>query len=69
MDGSSAANAGIVEGDIIVSYNGKTILNMESLVQCVDESSVGDQVKIGIIRNGDTSVEVTATLGNVNAQQ
>ena len=68
MDGSSAANAGIVEGDIIVSYNGKTILNMESLVQCVDESSVGDQVKIGIIRNGDTSVEVTATLGNVNAQ-
>ena len=41
---------------------------MESLVQCVDESSVGDQVKIGIIRNGDTSVEVTATLGNVNAQ-
>ena len=69
MDGSSAAEAGIVEGDIIVSYDGKTILNMESLVQCVDESKVGDQVKIGIIRNGDTSVEVTATLGNVNAQQ
>ena len=39
---------------------------MDMLVTFVGESSVGQEVKIGIIRNGDTSVEVTAVLGNIN---
>ncbi|MEA4973333.1 MAG: trypsin-like peptidase domain-containing protein [Candidatus Metalachnospira sp.] len=68
MDGSSAQQAGIQQGDVIVSYNDKTVLNMDNLVQFIEDSKVGDQVKLGIIRNGDTSVEVTTTLGNINAQ-
>jgi len=68
MEGSSAEQAGIQQGDVIVSYNGKTVLNMENLVQYIEDSKVGDQVQLGIVRNGDTSVEVTATLGNINAQ-
>lgn len=68
MEGGSAEQAGIQKGDVIVSYNDKTVLSMENLVQYIGESKVGDNVKLGIIRNGDTSVEVTTTLGNINAQ-
>lgn len=66
LEGGSAQQAGIVEGDVIVSYDGKTVMDMESLVSLVSESEVGQEVKIGIIRNGNTSVEVTAVLGNIN---
>lgn len=66
IDGGSAAEAGIQEGDVIVSYNDKTVMNMEALVTFVADSNVGDEIKIGIVRNGDTSVEVTAVLGNIN---
>jgi len=51
---------------VIVSYNDKTVMNMEALVTFVADSNVGDEIKIGIVRNGDTSVEVTAVLGNIN---
>ena len=64
--GGSAEEAGIQEGDIIVSYNDKTVMDMDTLVGYVGDSNVGDEVKIGIIRNGDTSMEVTAVLGNIN---
>ncbi len=66
IEGGSAAEAGIQEGDVIVSYNDKTVMNMNALVTFVGESNVGDEIKIGIVRNGDTSVEVTAVLGNIN---
>ena len=66
IEGGSAEKAGIQEGDIIVTYNGKSVLNMDALVNFVGESNVGDEVTIGIVRNGDTSVEVTAILGNIN---
>lgn len=68
MEGSSAEQAGIQQGDVIVSYNDKTVLNMDNLVQYIEDSKVGDEVTLGIVRNGDTSVEVTTTLGNINAQ-
>ncbi len=67
ISGGSAEEAGIQEGDVIVSYNNKNVMNMDTLVQYVAESKVGDEVKIGIVRNGDTSVEVTAVLGNINS--
>lgn len=67
LSGGSAEEAGIQEGDVIVSYNGKSVMDMDSLVAYVAESNVGDEVKIGIVRNGDTSVEVTAVLGNINS--
>ena len=66
ISGGSAESAGIQEGDVIVSYNDKNVMDMDMLVSYIGESSVGDEVKIGIVRNGDTSVEVTAILGNVN---
>ncbi len=67
ISGGSAEAAGIQEGDVIVSYNGKNVMDMDTLVSYVGESNVGDEVKIGIVRNGDTSVEVTAVLGNINS--
>lgn len=67
ISGGSAEEAGIQEGDVIVSYNNKNVMDMDTLVQYVAESKVGDEVKIGIVRNGDTSVEVTAVLGNINS--
>ena len=40
---------------------------MDMLTAYVSESEVGEEVSIGIVRNGDTSVDVTAVLGNINA--
>ena len=65
--GGSADEAGIQQGDVIVSYNGNTVLDMDMLTAYVSESEVGEEVSIGIVRNGDTSVDVTAVLGNINA--
>lgn len=66
ISGGCAEEAGIEEGDVIVSYNDTNVMDMDTLVTLVGESSVGDEVKIGIIRNGDTAVDVTAVLGNIN---
>ena len=66
ISGGCAEQAGIEEGDVIVSYNDTNVMDMDTLVALVGESNVGDEVKIGIIRNGDTAVDVTAVLGNIN---
>lgn len=50
--GSSAEKAGIREGDIIVSFDGKKIGGLEDLYRIIGNSAPGKKVEIEYIRNG-----------------
>ena len=49
VEGSSADNGGIKKGDIIVSFDGKKLVN-ENLADLVGKTKVGDKVKIEVYR-------------------
>ena len=61
--GSSAANAGIQEGDIITKCGDTTISSSTDLVLAVRSHSVGDTVSVTYNRNGQEST-VQVTLGS-----
>jgi Do/DeqQ family serine protease len=50
--GSSAEHAGIKTGDIIVSINGTPIKSASELRNTIGMQRVGDQVEIGLLRDG-----------------
>jgi serine protease Do len=52
MEQSPADKADIKRGDVIVSFNGKKIKDMDSLPKLVGSTEIGKKVKIGIIRDG-----------------
>ncbi len=61
ISGSPASLAGIRERDIIVTWNGKPIRN-DSVQELLENSNVGDEVKLKIVRNGkefETNVTLT----------
>jgi serine protease Do len=49
-----AAEAGLQEGDIILTFNGQKIHDSNALPPMVGASRVNDQVKITVLRNGET---------------
>lgn len=61
--GSSAANAGIQEGDIITKCGDTTITSSTDLVLAVRSHNVGDTVSVTYNRNGQEST-VNVTLGS-----
>src|SRR3990167_5144020 len=61
ISGSPAETAGILPGDIIVEFNGKD-LNETPLATLIQQSKIGDPVKVVVVRNKQT-VELTATIG------
>jgi Do/DeqQ family serine protease len=50
--GSSAERAGVKTGDIIVSINGAPIKNAHELRNSIGMLQIGDQVEIGLLRDG-----------------
>jgi S1-C subfamily serine protease len=52
QDGSSAATAGIRDGDVIIQVGGRKIGSADELVVAVDEHRTGDTVPITIVRQG-----------------
>jgi serine protease Do len=50
--GSPAADAGLKEGDVIVSLNGKPIAKSDDLVNVVAETPVGSKATLGLVRDG-----------------
>ncbi len=57
--GSAAEHAGIKTGDVIVSVNGTPIKNASELRNTIGMQRVGDQVEIGLLRDGKP-LKVTA---------
>ncbi|MDH5762573.1 MAG: trypsin-like peptidase domain-containing protein [Nitrospinota bacterium] len=51
-DGTPAHKAGLLQGDIIISYDGKTVPDSKSLQRYVAESHIGKSVPLRIIREG-----------------
>ncbi|MGO1316529.1 MAG: trypsin-like peptidase domain-containing protein [Cellulomonadaceae bacterium] len=58
--GSPAADAGIVEGDVIVAIDGAAVNGTESAVATVRERTTGETAKVTIVRDGETKT-VTVT--------
>lgn len=50
--GTPAHKAGLLQGDIIISYDGQAVLDSKSLQKLVAESHVGKSVRLKIIREG-----------------
>jgi len=63
IEGTSADLAGLRRGDIITSFNGRAVFNMEMLVEEIGQSNVGDIVEVTIIRDGQHQMVIQATLG------
>ncbi|MDO5736149.1 MAG: trypsin-like peptidase domain-containing protein [Propionibacteriaceae bacterium] len=61
--GSAAADAGIQVGDVITSMDGIDVNSSESLVALVRSARVGQDVTLGVLRDG-VQESVTATLGS-----
>lgn len=66
FDGSPANKAGIKEGDIITSINGSTVMNMQSLIDYLNKTKVGDKAELNVVRE-NKSVTITITIGDANA--
>ncbi len=52
FEGDPASNAGIVEGDVIVEFNGKDVEDHRALSRLVADTSIGSKVKVVIWRDG-----------------
>jgi serine protease Do len=61
--GSPAADAGVKEGDVIVSLNGKPITRSDDLVNAVAETQVGTKATLGLVRDGKRT-DVPVTIGD-----
>lgn len=59
---SPAQAAGLELGDVIVSFNGKTVRNGAELRNKTGFSKVGSKVTLGVVRNGE-KLDITVTLG------
>ncbi len=54
IDGGSASYADIQANDIITSFNGQPVFTADQLTTALKECSVGDQVVIVLVRDGET---------------
>ena len=61
-NGSPANQAGIKQGDIILSWNSKKIKNTDELQDMISEHEPGDKIKLTVWRNMNKT-DCTVTLG------
>ena len=63
ISGSPAGQAGLRQGDVIVSANGKTITTAEQVTQITKSAQPGDVLHLGVVR-GRIHQNVAVTLGS-----
>jgi putative serine protease PepD len=63
VPGGPAADAGIVVGDVIVQFDGKSVTDSEQLGNLIHEHSPRDRVAVGLVHADGSNGEVTVTLG------
>ncbi|HEY2215181.1 MAG TPA: trypsin-like peptidase domain-containing protein [Acidimicrobiales bacterium] len=69
VSGSPAAKAGLTQGDVIVSFDGKTITSAEQLQSAVQKDKAGQSVAV-VYYEGDNKHTASITLGSqAEAQQ
>jgi len=61
-----AAKAGLQAGDVVTSFNGQKIEDMQSFRVAIAGMSPGARVNLGIVRNG-SALDVPVTLGTMSA--
>ena len=66
VSGSPADAAGLQQGDVITSFDGKPVTSADQLATAIQADKPGQTVKIGLYR-GQDQITVSATLG-VNTQ-
>lgn len=66
-EGGPAQQAGLQVGDIITEFNGKSVMDMETLSEIVKETEIGQTVSVHVIRNGETGMDVSLTIADKNA--
>jgi serine protease Do len=64
LKGGPAEKAGMKQGDIVISYQGKEITNASTLRNQVAIGPIGQEAKVTVLRKGKTE-ELTVTIGNL----
>jgi serine protease Do len=65
MPGTGAARAGIREGDVIASINGRTAGTPEIITDIIRSLQPGDQVTLSVLRDQQDPLSLIATLGDM----
>ncbi|MBT5019201.1 S1C family serine protease [Planctomicrobium sp.] len=60
--GDPADRAGLLKGDILLTFQSRKVVSMQQLKFLVGEEMPGKSVKLGILRDGNT-IEITLRLG------
>ena len=66
-DNSPAAAAGLKSGDIITQVNGKTIKDMDSLLNAMDSSDIGKKVDLTVVRDNKDKIKLQLTVADKNS--
>ena len=65
VEDTGAYRAGVARGDVITSFNGRAIFNVQQLLEEIAQAYIGDTVEVMIIRGGRHLV-LEVTLGENN---
>lgn len=65
--GGPAEKAGLQVGDVITQFDGKTVMDMDSLVEKVNAAKIGSTVDMYVIRDGDVGVELKIKIEDKNS--
>jgi serine protease Do len=64
LKGGPAEKAGMQGGDVVIAYQGKEIKDASTLRNEVATSTIGQEAKVTVLRNGK-KVELTVKIGNL----
>ncbi len=67
-DGSPAKKAGLLEGDIIISFNGNTVNSMEDLYAYLTESAIGRDSVLTVLRRTE-KIDIIVVPDEVSGEQ